>query len=91
MALASLLVRTIWPTLDVFHMSYADKDLDALRETGKTERFYAERAGTAVPGIVRLVERLDAAEAVCRAIETEGMPDINVQELLADWHESAGR
>lgn len=41
---------------------FSDKELEALRETGKTERFYAEKAGTRVPGIVRLVERLDAAE-----------------------------
>lgn len=43
-------------------MSFTDKELEALRENGKTERFYAERAGTKVPGMVRLVERLDAAE-----------------------------
>ena len=30
-------------------------------------------------------KRLAAAEAVCEAIDTEGTPDVEVHELLADW------
>ena len=48
-------------------VTYTDAELGALRETTKSQRFYAERDGTVVPGIVRLVERLDAAEAELEA------------------------
>ena len=53
-------------------MAYTDKELESIRATSQTEAFYAERNGNAKPGMARLIERLDAAEAVCALAYANG-------------------